>query len=60
MTMTIEPSPAPGEGPSTEDEVAAQVGAYAERLLVTGLAGLEAMTMPLDATWACMRSWARV
>jgi 2-polyprenyl-3-methyl-5-hydroxy-6-metoxy-1,4-benzoquinol methylase len=47
MTMTIEPSPAPGEAPSTEDEVAAQVGAYAERLLMTGLAGFEAMTIAL-------------
>ena len=47
MTMTIEPSPAPGEGSSAEDEVAAQVGAYAERLLMTGLAGLEAMTIAL-------------
>ena len=47
MTMTIEPSPAHAEGSSPEDDVAAQVGAFAERLLMTGLAGFEAMTIAL-------------
>ena len=39
--------PCATEGPSTDEDVSAQVGAFAERLLMTGLAGLEAMTIAL-------------